>query len=560
MPYPDSSRKAAYFLPGFSGRKDTPIRGIFGSLSYFCPNGRFDRNNPDLMWRRFLHSLRQAGEEARLPLLPLLGVCLLFHLWTAYASIGYHHADEHFQILEFANHALKGSPASDLPWEYGERIRPALQPMLAAGFFQALSWLGVDHVIWWNYLLKALTSMISLLTIVLACRLVAPDLSVSGKRALWLSALFLWFMPYLHVRFTSENWSGILFFWATFLVLRRAGEGLPPGRALAIGLLLGLSFVFRFQMAFAILGLGMWLLIRQRPSWVSWVALVAAGVSMIGLGFLVDSWYYGEWVFTPYEYFRVNILEAKAAEFGVSPWYQYFVLFLIHAGPPLSIGLLILFFWGMVRRPQHLWSWAFAVFLLGHLLVGHKELRFLYPMSYLIPFFVALGWEAFHRRAWRFWGWRGLSWFLAGLNVAILGLWLSFFPHKLLGFNEYYLKFLYTYAERQPAENLYLVSLADDPYEYLQLRMNFYESPKLELVLLPDAQALEEWLPTAGRPVLFYRRDGQELPELPGHEVELLYHTFPDWALEEGSRGNELVRKLQEIGADIRIRYVYAIR
>jgi phosphatidylinositol glycan class B len=55
------------------------------------------------------------------------------YLLTAIHSNGFHHPDEHYQIVELAG--LKGgwNTGANLTWEYDAQIRPALQPMIALG-------------------------------------------------------------------------------------------------------------------------------------------------------------------------------------------------------------------------------------------------------------------------------------------------------------------------------------------------------------------------------------------------------------------------------------------
>ncbi|MFM8269732.1 MAG: hypothetical protein ACKN9V_06035, partial [Pseudomonadota bacterium] len=60
--------------------------------------------------------------------IPHLGLtCLLI---AAFFSIGFHHFDEHFQILEFAGSRLGLSSSSDLPWEYQAQMRSSFQPSI----------------------------------------------------------------------------------------------------------------------------------------------------------------------------------------------------------------------------------------------------------------------------------------------------------------------------------------------------------------------------------------------------------------------------------------------
>ena len=57
-------------------------------------------------------------------------VAVLLFLTAAFFSYGYHHFDEHFQILEFAGLKLGLTSPEVLPWEYQRQMRPTLHPWL----------------------------------------------------------------------------------------------------------------------------------------------------------------------------------------------------------------------------------------------------------------------------------------------------------------------------------------------------------------------------------------------------------------------------------------------
>jgi len=74
-------------------------------------------------------------------------------------------------------------------------------------------------------------------------------------------------------------------------------------------------------------------------------------------------------------------VQGGASGFGVSPWWSYVPLGFSTQGflfPILLVATLI--FW--VKRPAHVLTWSTVPFVLIHLLVGHKEARFLFPMVF----------------------------------------------------------------------------------------------------------------------------------------------------------------------------------
>src|ERR1700757_84805 len=69
---------------------------------------------------------------------------LLINIVAAWFSVGYHHPDEHFQILEVCNYKLENSPVTDLPWEFAAKIRPGLQPFIAYCFITVFNAVGIN--------------------------------------------------------------------------------------------------------------------------------------------------------------------------------------------------------------------------------------------------------------------------------------------------------------------------------------------------------------------------------------------------------------------------------
>ncbi|MCS6978509.1 MAG: hypothetical protein NZM15_00205 [Flavobacteriales bacterium] len=317
---------------------------------------------------------------------------LLAILAAAWFSQGFHHPDEYFQIFELASWKAGLTPSQDLPWEFSCFMRPALQPALVYGVIRATQWAGWFHPFYVMAFFRLFAGVLFFFTAQAVWKAFTPDFSLRKHSVTVLFlALLLWLTPYLAVRFSSENMASCLFFLA-ILPLREADKK-NWGRLFMAGLLLGLVFHLRYQMAFALLGLGLWILIFSRKRVRNLTALMAGGVLTLLAGLVLDAWFYGTWVWTPYNYFYQNIVLKKAAGFGVEPWYfylrkltwgQFFFL-----GPLVLLGYLVM----VVRYPRHLVVWTSLPFVLGHHLVGHKEFRFLIPLYLIVPYSIALSFE-----------------------------------------------------------------------------------------------------------------------------------------------------------------------
>ncbi len=340
--------------------------------------------------RRFTLSDLPIWRERNLRRLVLLH--LLVVLVTAWRSETFFHPDEHFQIVEFASHLLGWTPAVALPWEFAAQMRPWLQPVAYAGVMRGLAALGVRDAFSLLTALRVVTALFAWLAyIALLSRLVALQTSPRGRLRLVQASLAVGFLPYLLVRTSSETAS------ASLTVLSLLALGLvdadphprPLRWTLFAGLLAGLAFECRFQLAFLFIGATLWWLWHRRPSVRHVLAFLAGGAVALAIGALADRLGYGVWCFPPFNYVRQNIVLDVASSFGVEPLPAY--LWLLPAnlfGPIVALCMVLL---GRVwwLRPRSALTWGTLAFVVLHSLVGHKEERFLFPLAFLLPWIFA---------------------------------------------------------------------------------------------------------------------------------------------------------------------------
>lgn len=325
-------------------------------------------------------------------------VYLFFYIAAAFFSFGYHHVDEHFQILEFLGWKID-IPAV-LTWELGAHIRPALQPSLAYLFYQVGEWFyGIKNVnpFHLTVFLRFFTVFLHTLTLFFFLEPLLKFLSPqSRKYVIWLS-IIIWFFPYMAVRYSSENYSRIFFllsfslplWWESLKKEEKNYQHWTQWIWFISGVIAGLAFFFRFQIALMVVGFFAWSFFVKKESW-KYLAIFTIGVLFTCVAnILIDYWFYQEWVLTPWNYFNVNIFQGKANSFGINPWYDYFIKAVGYNIPffPIYTIIPVLFF---ILYPRHVLSWIVIPFLLVHLIIGHKELRFLFPLISFLPFFIIL--------------------------------------------------------------------------------------------------------------------------------------------------------------------------
>lgn len=467
----------------------------------------------------------------------ILLLSLLFHLLCAFFNVGYDHPDEYFQVMEFASAKMNITPAHDLAWEYSAGIRPALQPAMVVGMCKVFH---LSNPVIISFVLRLLSSLFAWLVTTMFILLSLSHIqSVKLKKVVLVLSLLFWFVPYLHGRFSSENWTAIFFFAGLSMLLyyfRQAEEkkeqGLNQLQLLLSGIFLGLAFDVRFQTGIMIAGLGLWLVIFRKLNFLNVLVLFSGIMFSFFAGVLIDHWFYNKWILTPLNYFHVNILEGKTADWGTSPWWEYFKMIFINTIPPFSILVLlgiILFF---IRNPKHMLSWITIPFLLVHIINGHKELRFLFPLLNVLPLVVVMAIEGEKNKTWFKkiadpFSHRSKNIFVKIFLVvnAVLLLIVSFRPS-----NENFSFYDFVYANYFGKE-IRLYTASGNPYVVVGLPVVFFRPKKLDVIEIQNDSSFSKTIFGNQSINLFLTKNySVEQPAfLAGKNARLVYENVPGW-------------------------------
>ena len=451
---------------------------------------------------------------------------LLVQVIAACFSVGWLHPDEHFQIFEFYNYKRGLSPLSDLPWEYGAKCRSALQPFIVYCYSVVLNAIGISSPFFLAFLLRLSMGVLTWFTAIRLIKVLTPGFTTEkGANMFAVCSLFLWFVPYLGVRFSAETISADLFFLAISLMLQSGKRSFLS--LSVIGLLLGFTLFFRLQMSFAFVGLGIWILFVAKWPVKHWSIIVLFAIVAMGLSVCVDHWYYNEWVFAPYNYFNVNIVQNVAAKFGVFPWYYYFPQFIEKGIAPIALVMLFFFFKGVWKRPLDLFSLICITFFLGHFFIGHKELRFLFPASFAFIYVAGRAFDDLVPVLTEKKIYKVIFKVLVVVNIGVL-IFKILTPSKELV--KYY-SFIYNYAQHRPTQ---IIAFEKSPYKEDKAECNFYKPlpGTIEITVLNDTSSLRNVLtPDNKRSVIFLGTSLHPPKELDGYRTELLYCQLPGWLL-----------------------------
>ncbi len=291
------------------------------------------------------------------------------------------HTDEIFQYTEPGHRAVFGYGI--VTWEFRDGGRSWLLPGLVAGIIEAASVISDDPSVYLGAI-GIVMSILSLSIVVVAFlwgnRLYGTTgaLITAALAATWPELIYFAPKPLTDVIATDA------FILAIFAVYPDTDERSRKAFFVA-GLLLGLAFVLRFQIAPV---LALFALLIARARWKDrWLPLVAGGVGPLLCSGLLDAF---TWSY-PFQSMIVPLSKAAGVAYAASeaePFYWYAaVLALNWSG---AIVLVIAMAWLGARRMPILA--VIAVFTLAfYSLLGIKVYRYIYPALPLLIILRRLG-------------------------------------------------------------------------------------------------------------------------------------------------------------------------
>jgi phosphatidylinositol glycan class B len=298
----------------------------------------------------------------------------------SYFSVGFHHFDEHFQILEYANYKMGYSSASDLPWEFGEKIRPTLQPWITVLFWKISNLFFEFNPFQFAFFLRFLTAVLSVVALVGIRHTFIHTVAPQNVNWYYRFSFLLWFMPFVMVRYSSETWSALFFVFGLIVTFSKP----KIWKYFLAGLFFASSFWFRFQIAFMIFGLGLWLIFIKKEDFKYLVCMFFGFMTLSLLFIYLDTIFYNQLVFTPFNYFKETILISSKNFGSYGAWY-YPLMFSLHLVPPISIIILFFILKYFYQNPKSSLTWISISFVLPHFIISHKEIRFLFPLFVFLP-------------------------------------------------------------------------------------------------------------------------------------------------------------------------------
>ena len=324
-------------------------------------------------------------------------VSLLVHILAAIFSIGFYLFDEHYQILEFAWMKTGHSNLNNMPWEYTAMSRPSLQPWIAIVAFKIM---GMTDPFRMVFVLRLFSSLLGFASLVPFCLLGMQWIKNNFLQKIFpLLLATLPIISFVHSRFSSEGF-GCTFttFGIVFLLISQTKDIVTIQRnsyfyLILSGISFAIAFVCRIQMGLVFPGILFWAIFIQKIKLPKLLVIALAASIVLAICVILDRLFYGVWVNTLWLYFKINFLEGKANSFGESSYSYFFFETLSKAGDLWGVLFILAFFIGWLSRPLNIFTLAFIPYFIFHCFIGHKELRFLFPMVSTLPLFIVFALE-----------------------------------------------------------------------------------------------------------------------------------------------------------------------
>ena len=158
------------------------------------------------------------------------------------------------------------------------------------------------------------------------------------------------------------------------------------------GIFLGLAIITRYQILIFVLGIYLWVLIfALNFNNIKSLLIMSLSIIIVLLsGLVFDSYGYQQINITYYNYFHANFISGMLNFFGKEPWWFYFIEIPKSFFPPIGLIFLISFFYIIFKKFNNLIIFICSFYFLFFIFIGHKELRFLFPLLFFSPFFICI--------------------------------------------------------------------------------------------------------------------------------------------------------------------------
>jgi phosphatidylinositol glycan class B len=448
-------------------------------------------------------------------------ISILFHLIAAIFSTGFHHFDEHFQIYEYLSYKMGNTSTSELSWEFPAMMRSWFQVYIYWFFIKINSFLGISSPFLNAFVFRLFNSMLGVYALYSLIPYIKEKVSDKKVQITTFALLnFFWFVPYIQTRTNAESLSSSLFILGFSFFLNKDIKKHLSNSILA-GIFFGAAYLCRFQVAIMVMFIWFWALLYKEKRLSSLLITALGIILLIILGVYVDFLGYEKWTFTPWNLLNENLILGKMKNFGVSPWWYYITKSFKAGIPPLSLILLTTTLFGAYKFKKSPITWIIIPFLLFHSYLGHKELRFIFPVILLTPLYIGFLLDNYKEKFSVYWNkkyFQQIIKFCITLNFIVLVA--SIFKPANPSVNFY--KYVFD-------NNINLIKThVENPYTMLGLNLNFYKSKNISVETIKD---YKKYIKKGSDTYLFFNKGHHILAMEKVPTCNAIYMAYPRWSL-----------------------------
>lgn len=323
-------------------------------------------------------------------------------------------------------------------WEENIRMRPWFQPVVYYSIINFIKSIFIDNPFAWVAFLRFISSCLGFLSI-LYLYFTFKDFFFKNNRIFNCFLFFtFWFYPFLHSRTSSENLSITLFviaFCGIFQMLHLDKKKFKYIFFIFFSFLMGISMVVKFTTVFSAFPFFLWMLIFK----FNYLRIFIFGITILtalALGLYIDFIQWGSFKNTYYQFYIHNLSSNEIGRmkyFGIDPWYYYFTEIIKQLAPFLSLFFLIGLFLFWFKKFKHSLSWITISTLIIFSSIGHKEIRYIFPIYIFAPLFIAYFIECIRNINLR----KFIQYIAIFSNIIFLFVTLFFPPNTKVGVYEY---------------------------------------------------------------------------------------------------------------------------
>ena len=334
-------------------------------------------------------------------------ICFFIHIIASYLSIGFYSDDEHFQILEPVAYLLglndiiiEDTTGYYWEWRLHIRMRPWFQPYLYYNFIVLLKFIGIENPFTWTLIIRIISSLLGFVSIIYLFFTFKDDFFKKQSHFNYFIFFGFWFYPFLHARTSSENLS-MTFFIISICILYKQLKIIKINYNYFIlfiaSFLMGLGMIAKFNLVFTAVPFFIWMLIFK----FNLKRIIIFGIAVLlalSLGLYIDYINWGSFrnTYLQFYYWNMNEEYGRLNDFGTDPFYYYFTESILQLAPILSVFFIfgLILFW--INNYKNAITFITFINLIIISLIGHKEIRYIFPIYVFAPFFVSYFFERFN--------------------------------------------------------------------------------------------------------------------------------------------------------------------